>query len=464
MLKENSVLNLLSLPHETEWLEIKHNIAIPEQIGQYISALSNSAAIAGEDTAYLIWGVDNATHDILGTTFDFREDVDGEPLEHYLARQLSPSVAFRFQDVEIKGKTVVVLAIPKAVKVPTSFARERYLRIGSSKEALSKFPEREAELWKILEHGLPSMINTPSEYQNLTFKKLFAYYAFKGHDLSHKSYKENLHLLTKDGRFNLLAKVLADNGDISIKAGVFRGKTKADTLFSVKEFGNTCLLYSADAILNYGDVMNVLQADENHRVAGRKETALFDCDAYREAVLNALIHNKWVLGDAPMFEFFSDRLEIRSFGSLPPGQTKEGFLKGISKPVNRELSEVFSVLGISDRLGRGVPKIVKAYGEKAISFNSDSIVVTIPFNAVSLDRNSLGPIVCDKNNISSTQKVILAAISDNRNATVLTLMAKTSFSRAAIVRAIRWLREASIIRRAGSDKKGYWVINTRADK
>jgi ATP-dependent DNA helicase RecG len=46
MLKEKGILSLLSLTHETEWLEIKHNIAIPEQIGQYISALSNSAAIA----------------------------------------------------------------------------------------------------------------------------------------------------------------------------------------------------------------------------------------------------------------------------------------------------------------------------------------------------------------------------------------------------------------------------------
>lgn len=459
MVSEREIEEILRYPHETEWIEIKHNLAIPEEIGQHISALSNSAALYDEEMAYLIWGADDQTHESLGTTFDFRQDVNHEPLEHFLARQLSPSVAFRFDNVTLKGRNLVVLSIPRATKVPTAFAKERYTRIGSSKELLSKYPEREAELWKVLREGAPTMINTPSEYQNLTFKKLFAYYAYKGHDLSEKNFKDNLHLLTEDGRYNLLAKVLSDNGSVSIKAGIFRGLSKADTLFSVKEFGDTCLLYSADAILSYGDVMNVMQADEIHRVAGRKETPLFDSDAYREAVLNALIHNKWVLGDAPMFEFFSDRIEIRSFGPLPPSQTEEGFYRGVSKPVNKELSEVFSLLGISDRLGRGVPKIVKAYGKSVVKFNSDSIVVTIPFLGASLALPAEN--ATSKKELNETQKKILKAIEDNRNITTLELMIATSLSRPTVLRTVHFLKKEKRIRRKGSDKNGYWEIAAR---
>ena len=47
---------LRKLPRETEWLEFKHNNAKPEEVGEYLSALANSAALAGKVHAYLIWG------------------------------------------------------------------------------------------------------------------------------------------------------------------------------------------------------------------------------------------------------------------------------------------------------------------------------------------------------------------------------------------------------------------------
>ena len=63
------VRELCKLPDETEWLEFKHNNADPQSIGEYISALANSAALNGKAFAYLIWGVENETHAILGTSF-----------------------------------------------------------------------------------------------------------------------------------------------------------------------------------------------------------------------------------------------------------------------------------------------------------------------------------------------------------------------------------------------------------
>lgn len=63
------VQELRKLPNETEWVEFKHNNAEPEQLGEYLSALANSAALLGKVNAYLVWGVDNETHDIVGTTF-----------------------------------------------------------------------------------------------------------------------------------------------------------------------------------------------------------------------------------------------------------------------------------------------------------------------------------------------------------------------------------------------------------
>lgn len=388
-----------------------------------------------------------------------------EPLEHFIARQLAPSISFRFEELTVHGFRLVILRVPAAIKVPTSYDHERWIRIGSSKERLSKYPEREADLWEILKQGLPTMANTASEYQDLSFGKLFSYYALKGHPLREETFKGNLHLLTEGGKYNLIAKLLADNGHVSIKAGVYRGKSKAGTLYSVKEFGNTCLLYAADAILAYGDVMNVMQADEEHRVAGRKEVPLFDPDAYREAVLNALIHNKWVLGDSPMFEFYSDRIEIRSFGTMPPNQTYVGFYRGDSKPVNKELSEVFSTLGISDRLGRGVPKIVAPYGERAITFAEDSILITIPFAKIGpeAERSFVGETIGKAAELESlglnlSQQAILRAMAENRNVTVPALMAKIHLSKAGIMKNVRILKDKGFVERIGSSRVGYWKV------
>lgn len=61
---------LRALPRETGWLEFKHNNAEPQEIGEYISALANTAALEGKAHAYLLWGVDDATHQAIGTTFD----------------------------------------------------------------------------------------------------------------------------------------------------------------------------------------------------------------------------------------------------------------------------------------------------------------------------------------------------------------------------------------------------------
>ena len=83
----------------------------------------------------------------------------------------------------IEGKRDVLLTIPAAKTVPLSYARERYIRIGSSKENIRKYPEKEAYLFEVLRHGHPTLENTPSEYQNLTFEKLLIYCRRKGNKI-----------------------------------------------------------------------------------------------------------------------------------------------------------------------------------------------------------------------------------------------------------------------------------------
>ncbi len=82
---------------------------------------------------YLIWGVNDKTHEIIGSNFDFKVNVKGEPLEHFLARQLNPDTPFKFIELEIDEKRIIVLEVAAAKRVPISFDSIRYIRIGSNK-------------------------------------------------------------------------------------------------------------------------------------------------------------------------------------------------------------------------------------------------------------------------------------------------------------------------------------------
>ena len=334
---KDKVLELCSYSDEQEWFEFKENWFQPETLGEYVSALSNAAAFRHKEMTYFIWGVNDKTHEIVGTSFNPYREFNREPYQNYLARNLSPSINFSFEEIEIEGKRLVVLLIPPAEEIPTAFREKRYIRIGSSKRNIKDYPKREVQLFKILT-GLVETIETiPAKYQDLSFKKLFGYYGSKGILLKRETFEKNLLLRTKTGEYNLMAQLLSDDSHIPLRVSIFEGETKATKLFSVREFGYDCLLYSLDNLLRYGDVLNIIQADEENRLVERKEVPLFDNKAFREAIINAVLHNFWVSGNEPMISVFSNRIEILSRGTLPPSQTKEGFFLGESLPVNEKL-------------------------------------------------------------------------------------------------------------------------------
>lgn len=354
---------------------------------------------------------------------------------------------------------MVVLVIPAAVEIPTSFKNNRYIRIGSSKCNLKDYPKREIELFKILDKREKTIETVKAKYQDLTFQKLFGYYGSKGIVLNQKTFIKNLGLKNDDGEFNLLAQLLSDNSHFPLRVSIFDGKTKGSNLFSVREFGNNCLLYTLDELLRYGDVLNIIQADETDRVVERKDVSLFDNKAFREAIINAVLHNKWVEGNEPMISVFSDRIEILSRGSLAPTQTIEGFYLGESIPVNEKLSEIFLQLHISEKSGRGVPKIIKMYGKEAFTFRENSIVVTIPFQKINTTSKNVGNKIGNKKiSLNSRRQTILKEIRDNANVTAKELSRILKISETAVENNLSFLKQNDYVERIGSKKAGYWKV------
>ena len=255
-----------------------------------------------------------------------------------------------------------------------------------------------------------------------------------------------------------MAYILSDQCNIPVRVSVFSGLDKSAPLFSVKEFGNTCILYSMDKILEYGDTININQADERGRVSERKDIPLFDYEAFHEAILNAFVHNKWLTLNAPQISVFTDRIEILSHGGLAFVQDETGFYNGSSIPVNEVLASIFLQLRLSERSGRGVPKIIAAYGKESIKIEKNRILVTIPFKKLEVNNFKL---VSNKviNKVSNkTENKIVELIRDNPNITIQQIMIKTKLSEPGVKKNLKRLKEKGIIIRVGSNKTGYWEI------
>ena len=255
--------NLLLLEDEYEWLDFKENWFNKDEIGEYISAVANGACLCDKEYGYIIWGVKDNSRDIVGTSINFDKDINHEPYKHYLARNLKPSIAFEVIEKEYQGKRIVMLQIPSSKSVQTKYKDVSYFSIGSSKEKINKFPEWELKLNITLQEGFPTIVNVaaPDYAQELTFEKLFMYYAAKGISLKPDSFERSLKLKNKNGQYNVMAYILSDQNSIPVRVSIFSGRDKTAPLFSVKEFGNTCILYSMDKILEYGDAINIIEAD-----------------------------------------------------------------------------------------------------------------------------------------------------------------------------------------------------------
>ncbi len=462
------VLELLKYESEQEWFEFKENWFSPDALGEYVSAISNAAAFHYQPEGYFIWGVEDKTHRIVGTRFSQYCNYNSEPYQNYLARNLYPSIDFKFEDIEIDGKKVVVLIIPAASDVPTAYKDKRYIRIGSSKTSIRNYPKREIHLFRILDGRASTIETQPSEYQNLTFRKLFGYYGSRGIILKEETFEKNLRLRTKNGEYNVMAQLLSDDSHIPLRVSIFEGKTKTSRLISVREFGGNCILYTLENLIFYGDALNLVQTDETERNVERKESSLFNGDAYREAVVNAVLHNYWAGLQAPMISVFSDRIEILSRGSLAPAQTIDGFYRGESVPVNEKLSEIFLQLHISEKSGRGVPIIIEACGRDGVTFTETSIIVTIPFSRVKIsgdrsrseDGNTTGKkdTSDSRDELNPRRKEILEIIGDNPEISKSGLSKELGISTTAVSNNISYLRGNGYIERTGRTKGGKWKV------
>ncbi len=359
---------------ETQYVEFKRSEVDKEKIGSYLSALANSAALQGKANGYLIWGIDDITHEICGTTFDPRlQRVGNEELENWLLQRLKPKIHFQFFAVEIERKPVVVLEIPAAYLHPVAFANEEYIRVGSCRRKLKDLPEKERELWKILD-------KTPFEsliaLENVEGSNVLELLDYPGYFERLKQplpdgHKPILHALHSDrmivpcpaGGYNitnlgaiLFAKQLDSFPHLKRKAvRVIRYKDSGRTETIKEQEGNKGYAAGFEGLIEYLTAM--MPTNEVIGKALRKDVPMFQELAIRELVANALIHQDFfVTGTGPKIELFEDRLEITNPGV--PLIEPNRFLGSPPRSRNEALASFMRRIGVCEERGSGIEKVV----------------------------------------------------------------------------------------------------------
>ncbi|MBW7862642.1 MAG: ATP-binding protein, partial [Rhodocyclaceae bacterium] len=115
-----------------------------EQLGEYLSALANAACLASQPRGYLMFGIDDASHEVVGTDFDpYATKAKGnQDLLPWLAGGLRPNTGFEPHVVAHPDGRVVLFEIGPANGEPVSFYGKGHIRVGTSKTELGKHPEK----------------------------------------------------------------------------------------------------------------------------------------------------------------------------------------------------------------------------------------------------------------------------------------------------------------------------------
>ena len=370
------VRELVAQSSESEWVEFKENNVAPQQIGENISAISNSAALLHRGVGYIVWGVRNSDHQIVGTTFRPKaERVGAQELENWLVTQVEPKIDVRIHEGDVDGKQIVVFEVQPASHLPVRFRGTEYVRVGSYTKKLADHPEKERMLWAIFDE-------TPFE-EGIAAENVSSDDLLKGLD-----YPEYFRLMEQplpDNRASIIQKLAAeriiqergsDRYDITnvgavlfarslrdftrlsrkaLRVIVYRGDNRVQTVR--EQVGDRG--YAVGFTRAIGFINDLLPQNEVIGQALRKEVRMYPEIAIRELVANALIHQDFTpTGTGPMVEIFEGRMEISN-----PGVPLIDPLRFIDEPPrsrNERLASLMRRMHICEERGSGIDKVIHA--------------------------------------------------------------------------------------------------------
>ena len=368
--------DLRAIAAETSWFEFKLNNDDQRRIGIGCSALSNAARLAGKDFGYIVWGIDDGTHAVVGTVFDpDQKKIGNQVFQLWLAQRLQPSIAFSFRVVEHPDGRLVIMEIPAATSAPACFENVPYIRIGSATPGLMDYPDRYQMLIEALrpftwEHGVARSYASGddvlalldyAQYFRLTaqplpdnrlgiFERLEADQLIK-RDVGDRWNITNLGAILFATELGNFSPALARKG---VRFVAYDGRNKAAAV-THRHDGVRGYASGFEGLVGY--INGLLPRNERIGEALRAVHPLFPELAIRELVANALIHQDMTIGGAgPQIELFEDRIEITNPGH--PLVRADRMIDLPPRSRNEALASLMRRMNICEEQGSGLDKVI----------------------------------------------------------------------------------------------------------
>lgn len=363
--------DLVQQPQESEWIEFKHNFHSPEEIGERISAISNSVCILNKTYGYIVFGIEDKTQNIVGTSFKVKSHKakGNEELEMWLTARLSPHIDFQTHEFEYDGKHICLFIIPAAKTQPIEFLHQAYIRIGSYTKKLNEFPEKQAKIWRNTGKpyelelaktglGISDIIRLLSTETYFDLMKIPYPTDQKG--VVEKLIEDNIvakihskYAITNLGAL-LFAKEFKDFESVgrkSVRVIVYKGTNKVET--EREQIGIKGYALGFEGLVTW--INGQLPANEEIGKALRTESRMYPEIAIRELVGNLLIHQDLNSKGFPMIEIFTDRIEFTNPGE--PVVNPDRFIDAYNSR-NDKLADLMRRMGFCEEKGSGMDKVL----------------------------------------------------------------------------------------------------------
>ena len=370
---QNTLNNLRSLSAENEVVEFKEakNTYDFNKLGKYFSALSNEANLCGKPNAWLIFGVEDKKHTIVGSQFrPNRKDLDS--LKGEIANKTTNRISFIeiYELPEPEGR-VVMFKIPAAPKgIPVSFDGHYYARDGEelvplNLEKIERIrAQATTEDWSIA-------IIPDAAFEDLDQDAI---------DLARKNYKSKFPEKAAevdtwdDVRFLNKAKVTI-KGKITRTALILLGKDESEHFLNPAEVkirwklvdeNNNDIDYEIFGLPLILSVEKVFSKIRNIKYRYMKEGTIFPDEvakyepfSIREAINNCIAHQDYTKGARINVIEMEDQLVFTNHGTFIPGSVEKVVIEDAPEEFyrNKFLATAMFNLKMVDTAGGGIKKI-----------------------------------------------------------------------------------------------------------
>lgn len=372
--EENELLNRLLSQPESEWIEFKENNDHYEQIGQTLSALSNSAKLENQPFGYLIFGIEDKSKKVVGTTFKPSEaQLERQEWKMYMRNRFTPPPKFDVLEFETaEGLPVTIIRIPPASEGPLSWMEKDYIRDGSSTVPLSRRRQHEKLLWtaakptpfedRLALDNIPAKdvlkyLNTASYYIlcGVEFPKVEAQIIqefVKAGILVEKS--SNNFAITNLGAL-ILAKDIEKFHDIKGKTVRLLTYDQNNNLTKTSEHeGGYGYAVSFAKLIDF--IMERVQSNEIIEAAIRTDVKMYPIVALREIIANAFAHQDYTQPGRVTVEIYPNRIEITNPGK-PIVDTDLFIVESVTR--NEKTAALLKTLNICEQRGSGIRRVFK---------------------------------------------------------------------------------------------------------